>query len=76
MNGFSGDAIRRAIHGCKNAVNPNILSFILEIFPKEWILQDDELLTKSLDIFFSSEYFLFFLSNLFTYKAQDIKATY
>jgi hypothetical protein len=49
MNGFSGDAIRRAIHGCKNAVNPNILSFILEIFPKEWILQDDELLTKSLD---------------------------
>ena len=49
MNGFSGDAIRRAIHGCKNAVNPKILSFILEIFPKEWILQDDELLTKSLD---------------------------
>ena len=49
MNGFSGDAIRKAIHSCKKTINPKVLSVILEIFPKEWILQDDELLVKSLD---------------------------
>jgi hypothetical protein len=49
MNGFSGDAIRKAIHSCEKTINPKVLSVILEIFPKEWILQDDELLTKSLD---------------------------
>jgi hypothetical protein len=49
MNGFSGDVIRKAIHSCKKTINPKVLSVILEIFPKEWILQDDELLVKSLD---------------------------
>jgi hypothetical protein len=49
MNGFSGAAITRAIHGCKKTISPKVLSVILEIFPKEWILQDDELLVKSLD---------------------------
>ena len=49
MNGFSGAAIRKAIHDCKKTISPKVLSVILEIFPKEWILQDDELLVKSLD---------------------------
>jgi hypothetical protein len=49
MNGFSGAAIRKAIHDCKKTISPKVLSVILEVFPKEWILQDDELLVKSLD---------------------------